>query len=41
MELKEKHQKALKWNGCLCLLNNAHDVPLSKDIPGTDVAAPL
>lgn len=41
MELKAKHHKAPKWNGCLYLLNNVHDVPLSDAIPGTDVAAPL
>lgn len=41
MELKAKHRKAPKWNERLYLLNNAHDVPLSDAIPGTDVAAPL
>lgn len=41
MERKAKCYKAPKWNRCLYLLNNAHDVPLSDAIPGTDVAAPL
>lgn len=41
MELKAEHHNAPKWNRCLHLLNNAHDVPLSYAIPGTDVAAPL